>query len=140
MSLLDIFYEKEEKPKTPAKSQQTTTQVVTGQPMNVFIRPTDNEFIDKFRKQFAAILEDENKRNFPGNDYYEFVVMKNAMNSIPQEQIRYQAAFAGWSTGGNQTRETLLKTAHIYLGLVQKEIDDFGQAYQTEYTTQVAQA
>ncbi len=92
---------------------------------------------DDFRQQFANILADENKRNFPGNDYFEFVVMKNAMNAIPQENVRYQAAFAGWMTGGNQTLESLLSTANLYLGLVDKEIKDFTDAYKLQYDAQV---
>ena len=81
--------------------------------------------MNEFTQKFKSILEEENKRNFPGNDYFEFKVMKDAMNAIPQELLRYQAAFAGWSTGGSQTKKNLLDTAKVYLGLVEKEISDF---------------
>lgn len=90
-----------------------------------------------FCDKFAKILEEENKRNYPGNDYYEFIVMKNAMNAIPQESLRYQAAYAGWSTGGNQTKKSLLDTAKVYLGLVDREISEFEEAYKHQYTEKV---
>jgi hypothetical protein len=136
MGILNIFYEKEEKPKLkPAPSTQPS-ETATGWSQHVQ-KPSDG-LIDQFRDQFNKILDDENKRNFPGNDYYEFIVMKNAMSAIPQEAVKYQAAFAGWATGGNQNRDTLLKTADVYLGLVRKEIDDFEQAYKTEHTNQIA--
>ena len=93
--------------------------------------------IDEFTRKFRSILEEENKRNFPGNDYYEFKVMKDAMNAIPQETLRYQAAFAGWSTGGSQSKKNLLDTAQVYLGLVNKEISEFETAYQAQYSAQV---
>lgn len=90
-----------------------------------------------YLEQFEKILADENKRNFPGNDWFEFNMMKNAMSAIPQEGIKYQAAFAGWMTGGNQTKKSLVDTAHMYLGLIDKEISDFQQAYTAQYDSQV---
>jgi len=136
-----MFYEKEEKPKEkvvpPRKNVQAVTSVAI-QPINVTYPGSMNSAeYQAFREQFMRILDDENKRNYPGNDYYEFVVMKNAMNAIPQETLRYQAAFAGWSTGGNQTKKSLLETAQVYLGLVEKEIKDFESAYQQQYSQQV---
>lgn len=98
---------------------------------------TNSADYQQFRQKFAQILADENKRNYPGNDYFEFVVMKNAMNAIPQEDVKYQAAFAGWMTGGNQTKASLLSTGKIYLGLVEKEIADFEEAYKAQYDMQV---
>lgn len=92
---------------------------------------------EEFRRQFASILADENKRNYPGNDYFEFVVMKNAMNAIPQEDVRYSAAFAGWVTGGNQSKKSLIDTANVYLGLVDKEIADFESAYKSQHEAKV---
>jgi len=97
----------------------------------------DGNQVSVFTEQFRKIMADENTRNFPGNDYYEFVVMKNAMSSIPQEDIRYKAAFAGWGSGGNANKEHLLNTAKIYLGLVDKEIDDFAKAFESEFNSRV---
>lgn len=149
MGLLDIFIERDEKPKDKPKQDKPASRPVV-QPINVqssAISPIQSYTATssttlgpehaEFRQQFSRILEDENKRNFPGNDYYEFVVMKNAMNAIPDERLRYGAAFAGWAVGGNQSKQTLLDTAKIYLGLVEKEISDFEAAYKQQYEQQV---
>lgn len=128
-----FFYETEDKPikKVPiVVPTQVVQQMV--QPLGSDSSPDYHEF----RAQFTNILADENKRNYPGNDYYEFIVMKNAILGISQD-LRYQAAFAGWSTGGNQTKDSLVNTAKIYLGLVDKEIKDFEEAYKLQYAQQV---
>lgn len=92
---------------------------------------------EEFKKRFKAILEEENRRNHPGHDYFEFSEMVGAMTEIPQEPVRYRSAFAGWKMVGNQTKQRLLDTANIYLGLVDKEIKEFEAAYKTQYETQV---
>lgn len=143
MGVMDLFFERERKPEEVKSPRKTVVQPVTVssaiQPVYI---PQSNLSVlgpdyEEFKARFKKILDDENKRNYPGNDYYEFVVMKNAMNAIPQENLRYQAAFAGWSTGGNQTKTSLLNTAKIYLGLVDKEISEFESAYQQQYSQQV---
>src|SRR5687767_10574105 len=142
MGLKDLFFEREEPKKVPPPKRASVQPVAV---TSVAINPISPSIVGSinspdyqaFREQFAKILDDENKRNYPGNDYYEFAVMKNAMNAIPQETLRYQAAFAGWSTGGNQTKESLISTAKVYLGLVDKEISEFESAYQQQYSQQV---
>ena len=128
------FVEVEEK---PVKAPPIPPSAMAAQQTIQQIYLPNTHVVQEFRERFANILAEENKRNFPGNDYYEFVVMKNAMNTIPQENIRYQAAFAGWATGGNQTKKHLLDTAQVYLGLVEKEISEFEEAYKAEYGQQV---
>lgn len=128
-------------PKKPPKRTVTQPVIVTSGAIQE-VAPSqsniDTQVVNEFTEQFRKILEDENIRNHPGNDYFEFKVMKDAMSAISHEPIKYQAAFAGWSTGGKQTKETLLSTAKIYLGLVQKEITSFEQAYNQEYQSQVS--
>lgn len=142
MSLLKkiggVFWESDTSPKpkekTPVKESETPVMNVTAinvaQPVVV---SSNHVQIHEFVKHFSKIMEDENKRNFPGNDYYEFQVMKNAMSSIPQENLRYQAAFAGWAVGGNLTKEELVKTASNYLSIVEREISQFEEAYKHQY-------
>lgn len=146
MGLKNFFFESDEEERvkpTPKKSivqdiSVTSSAIQPINPVYTTVAIGESAEFQKFRTQFAKILEDENKRNYPGNDYFEFTVMKNAMNAIPQEQIRYQAAFAGWSTGGNQSKKSLLDTAQIYLGLVDKEIKEFEEAYQHQYQQQIS--
>ena len=143
MGIMDLFFEKEKKPeevKPPAKKTVLQPVTVSSAIQSVYVPQPGHGLgpdYEEFKGRFKRILDEENKRNYPGNDYYEFVVMKNAMNAIPQENLRYQAAFAGWSTGGNQTKTSLLDTAKVYLGLVDKEISEFESAYQQQYTQQV---
>jgi hypothetical protein len=130
------FVETDEKPvpkpkitPQPVVVQNIVQPVYTG----VALSPESEEF----RRQFKAILEEENKRNFPGNDYYEYVEMKNAMIGILQEPLRYSSAFQAWRVVGNQTKETLLSTGQKYLGLVDKEIKEFEAAFQMQYNQSV---
>lgn len=118
--------------KPPPTSEVTQIVQPTYTPYSVGM-PEYEEFKDKFRN----ILSEENKRNFPGNDYFEFKTMKDAMNSIGDNTVKYQAAFAGWSVGGSQTKQNLLDTAKVYLGLVDKEIQEFEDAYKVQYNEQV---
>jgi hypothetical protein len=135
-NVMGAFVETEEKtvPKPKVTPQPIVVQNIV-QPVytGVALSPESEEF----KRQFKAILEEENKRNFPGNDYYEFVEMKNAMNAIPQEQLRYHSAFQAWRVVGNQTKETLLSTGQKYLGLVDKEIKEFEAAFQMQYNQSV---
>lgn len=118
------------KPAVPSSTQTVTAPVLR-------LHNEGSPEYTQYREKFSKILADENQRNYPGNDYFEFVVMKNAMSAIPQEEVKYQAAFAGWAVGGNQTKKSLLDTAQIYLGLVDREIKEFGEAYQHQYSSQV---
>lgn len=139
--LAGAFVELDEKPTEKKSSGPVPVdRMPTTITLNNWTPPTDtadNEETAHFKELFRKILEDENKRNYPGNDYFEFVVMKNAMKAIPQEDVRYRGAFEGWMTGGNQSKDSLLSTAQIYLGLVDREIKEFGEAYQQEYQQQV---
>jgi len=98
MGLMDMFFEKTEKQedKTPPKRTQVQSVVVNPAIHMIATNPSTSALgpdYEEFQAKFRKILDDENKRNYPGNDYYEFVVMKNTMNVIPQEPLRYQAAY-----------------------------------------------
>lgn len=138
-NFLKLFVEVNETPKksTPLKvtQQQSHPAIITMNESTISVGESPE--YDEFKQQFKAILTDENKRNFPGNDYFEFVVMKNAMSAISQEEVKYSAAFAGWMTGGNQSKKSLLDTAKVYLGLVDKEISDFQEAYKAQHEAQI---
>lgn len=138
--IASAFVEIEEKDKKIDTAPKTVPSPIYIAPTEVVKSMTSLSFspeYESFRKKFSDILSEENKRNYPGNDYFEFKVMKDAMASIPQEDLRYKAAFAGWSTGGNQSKESLLSTAGIYLRLVENEINAFEEAYKIEYEQQI---
>lgn len=130
-----LFVEIDDKPKVPMKGENVESVL-----SNVEIQSTQpsTQEVNEFSEQFRKILEDENKRNFPGNDYYEFKAMKDAMNTIPQEDLRYRAAFAGWAVSGGMTKKQLIDTAKIYLGLVEREISNFNEAFNSQYDSVVS--
>jgi hypothetical protein len=140
MGVLDFFVEREDKPKEKPKYVPTKQPTILTSPAVESIVPLNNSINATdylmYKKKFDDILADENKRNYPGTDYFEFTQMKNAMSAIPQEEVRYQAAYAGWSVGG-QNKKVLVDTANIYLGLVDREINEFEEAFKVQYAEKV---
>ena len=132
-----VFYEAEDKPKKKESPPQREVENIVVTPIMVTPVGTDTQLVAEFRQHFSKIMEDENKRNFPGNDYYEFQIMKNAMSSIPQENLKYQAAFAGWAATGNLTKQQLVDTAAKYLAIVEREMSEFEEAYKIQYNNSV---
>jgi hypothetical protein len=78
---------------------------------------TDPRFTDYFDKLFS-------EANIPGPDYYEFSKMIEAMQSIPSEQSRFYAAYAGLQVQGLD-KEKLLSTAGEYLRILTADADHF---------------
>jgi cell division protein FtsB len=105
-----------------------TTSLATGQNTGV----TSSEALSDARARIAKVLADS---NLPGTDYYEFVITKNAMSSIPVENERYTVAYAGLSAMG-LTKETLNTSAEYYIKTIDNELstflDQFGKVYKTE--------
>jgi hypothetical protein len=77
----------------------------------------DPRFTDYFDKLFS-------ETNIPGPDYYEFSKMTEAMHSVPDEQSRFYAAFAGLQVQGLD-KDKLLSTATDYLRILSADADHF---------------
>lgn len=77
----------------------------------------DPRFTDYFDKLFS-------ESNIPGPDYYEFAKMIGAMQSIPNEQARFYAAFAGLQVQGLD-KDRLLSTAAEYLHMLSADAVHF---------------
>lgn len=86
-----------------------------------------------FRQHFEGLLKDN---NVPGNDYYEFIAMKNAMTSIPLESQRYETAFLGLSAAG-LTKDVIIQTANKYKGLIDKELAEFDAQFNQTFRNDV---
>lgn len=133
----NVFYEKED---IPQKKQTSAKPIVESLGVNITaeISPVnDPNLLDNYNKHFRNIMETENKNNLPGNDYFEFQIMKNAMSGIADESIKYKAAYAGWSSGGAITKEFLLSTADKYLSIIDKEVSEFEEAYKIKFDNSV---
>ena len=114
--ILSAFVEVSENTKLP-----TTTEVVP--PTTPVASYQYNADADKFNHYFNKLFEEA---NIPGPDYYEFSKMVEAMRSIPDEEARYVAAFAGLNVQGlDKTR--LLSTASEYLQLLDKDAANFSK-------------
>jgi hypothetical protein len=137
MGFIDLFVERDKKPSkevkkdTVADRKPTSTGAATAMSPGYATTTPIKEFVDHFRN----ILREENEKNFPGNDFYEFFVMKNNMSSLPEQQA-YTVAFSGLSAAG-LTKEKLTSTAQKYLSLVQNEIDEFTASYDSLYAQNV---
>lgn len=115
--ILSAFVEiTEEKP--TATINPSVTPVRTAPP------PTSVADGDKFRQHFDQLFAEA---NLPGPDYYEFSRMVEAMESLPDEAARYNAAFAGLSVQG-LTKEKLLATAAEYLKIAEADGAQFFQS------------
>jgi hypothetical protein len=148
MSLLNKiggFFVETEKPKPKASPKDPPSFLKPNTPI-----PTDSsvtslpsgDVVAHFRSRFAQLMEEENKRNYPGIDFYEFRATKNAMSAIPQEDIRYTSAFAGLVHSG-LTKDKLIETAHQYLKVIEREKEEFNAALthmnDTEVSVKLAQ-
>lgn len=84
------------------------------------------------RARIAKVIADHNQ---PGTDYFELILAKNAMSSIPVEAERYKVAFAGLAATG-LTLEIINNSANYYKTIINNELKDFqeqfGQVFKTE--------
>ena len=96
--------------------------------------PAANERTDAlFAGHFDKLLGDA---NIPGPDYYEFARMIAAMQGIPDEAARYNAAFAGLQVQGLD-RQRLLDTAAEYLKVLTTDAEQFGATVEASYQEKV---
>lgn len=137
--LAGMFVEMPEDKEPPKKEKPTSIVTLPGA-SPVFNNPVtvDNQTVKQWSDHFDKILADENQRNFPGSDYYEFMVMKNAMVGVVDEVVKYNAAFAGLSATG-MTKDKLTSTAQQYIAVIDGEVGQFEQAYQIRYDQKVTQ-
>jgi len=148
-NIVDIGSHEEEsatpKPTTPSPAKTAPTQKSFINKQTDFVVPDASaaptgqnagvvspDALSDARTQIAKFLADSNQ---PGTDYYEFVITKNAMSSIPVENERYTVTFAGLSTMG-LTKEILNNSGHYYIKALDNELssflDQFGKVYKTE--------
>lgn len=120
---------KKEDSKQNIPSKENTTIVSTTPVREIITNPASSSL----RETFKNLIKD---KNLPGPDYYEFIIMKEAMNGILIPETKYQSAFAGLAAQG-LTLDKLIESANLYKTFIQEEMDAFKQAYQVHYKQNV---
>jgi|GEM_PF-2103513 len=93
--------------------------------------------MDEIQRRLEKVLEEENKKNFPGADYYEFMLALENMRDVPVESARYLSAFKVLSATQGLSREHLMQTAEAYINILDRELNEFNQGFERENKAQV---
>lgn len=115
--ILSAFVEVEQAHADQPTQVSTAAHVAPAAPAANSAPAADARFADYFDKLFS-------EANIPGPDYYEFSRMIDAMQLIPDEPSRYQAAYAGLQVQG-LNKDKLLDTAAEYLRVITTDADHF---------------
>jgi len=131
------------KPGAPAPTAKTTKQAPQYQEMPDLNAGTPNAGADQvtlaaIEERLKKVLEAENKRNYPGADYYEFVLALENMKDVPVESAKYTSAFNVLSATQGLTKEHLVQTANQYMALIDREVGEFNAGFDKENKDQVA--
>lgn len=121
--ILSAFVEVSDDKKTDADKPQEKTSSTTSSsqafttPKSSYASPVNS----KFKAYFDKLFEEA---NIPGPDYFEFSKMIEVMRALPDEQVRYNTAFAGLTVQGLD-KQKLLSTAGQYLELLETDAKNF---------------
>ena len=95
------------------------------------------KFNEEFYNHFQKVIEDN---DLEGADYFEFKKTYDALKATPNmnEIVALQSTLAVLkATSPELTSETLLKTADFYIGVIQKEDDDFHAQLEEKTETEI---
>lgn len=141
------FNEESPKPKSPNSQDSISPKEKNPKPENQIFQESPDlkreslsplpEHVNEIQKRLQKVLEEENKKNFPGADYYEFILALENMKDVPVESARYLSAFKVLSATQGLTREHLLKTAEAYINIIDRELGEFNLGFDKEIKAQV---
>lgn len=126
--------QKKEAPKTPPSKTGTTASGNTPPPLP----PTaaaggvvDTQIVEK-------LLQAIEKNNLDGFDYLEYKKSLKALQKMPMDEAtKYRSAFATAATMG-VTLDKLLETTKFYLGVLEKENEQFVGAFKSQFAVNVS--
>ena len=113
--------ETEKQPSQKEGLPKTTTPAATFTSTTTNNSYTTQENSRKFKEYFEKLFKEA---NLPGPDYFEYSKMLEAMQSVPDEQVRFITAFAGLNVQGLD-KQKLLSTAAQYLQLLDTDAQNF---------------
>ena len=128
------FFINQEESETTVESKETNTSTLVSQPVQNQVQneltsqviPLQGVFNQGMYEHLRKTLAEN---NMPGIDYWEFQEAKNDMNGQVgmTDQLKYASAFIGMkSASGNKlTKDALLQAADFYIGIVDKEVQEF---------------
>jgi len=122
-AFVEVSDDKKKEAEKPVEAQQNFP---SAKPATTFTATTaSNSYASPVNSKFAAYFEKLfQEANIPGPDYFEFSKMIEAMQAVPDEQVRYHTAFAGLSVQGLD-KQKLLSTAAQYLQLLETDATNF---------------
>ena len=120
-------------PSLNAINAQPTTQNFTQQPVTQASGNVQPQEFDKFTKHFEELFD---KANLPGPDYFEFMKMTTAMNTLTDD-IKYPAVFSALKVQG-LSKESLLSTANQYIGVLEEDKKQFSTALDTKVASAIS--
>jgi len=124
---------KEKKPVAPIKPSGATPPPLPKQNSGSTntTGSVDNKIVEK-------LLQAIEKNNLDGFDYLEYKKSLKALEKMPMDEAtKYRSAFATASTMG-VTLDKLLQTTNFYVGVLDKENEEFVSAFKNQFNDKVS--
>ncbi|MDH7447727.1 hypothetical protein [Aquimarina sp. 2201CG14-23] len=141
---LFIVDDSEEENKKPEESKENTDvssdkkpDASTPPPIpNTSVNTSSEGVLDT--KIVEKLLQAIEKNNLDGFDYLEYKKSLKALEKMPMDEAtKYRSAFATAATMG-VTLEKLLKTTNFYIGVLDKENEQFLGAFKSQFDNKVS--
>ncbi len=125
----------DKKAATDNKEAASTVPPAVPKSANTAITSTDGTIDPKIVEKLLQAIE---KNNLEGFDYLEYKKSLKALEKMPMDEAtKYRSAFATASTMG-VTLDKLLETVNFYIGVLDKENEQFLGAFKSQFNDKVS--
>lgn len=135
---MGLVYGNDETPETESKDQsnEKTNKPVTEKTSKrpVLFVPTENpvtpgQIVGEISEEIYQKLNDAiEKANLPGNDFYEFMVaLQNIQSMAADEKTKFGMVFMTLNSSDKMSKDKLLSSVDHYLTVIDKEKTTFGK-------------